>query len=52
MCKKSPKDYKAKIKCKVCKVLLDNSENDAKISLNEVDNSFQEQQYIVYVKGE
>lgn len=52
MCKKSPKDCKAKIKCGVCKDSLDNSENDAKISLNEVDNSFQEKQYIVYVKGE
>lgn len=52
MYKKSQEQCKAKVKCKCCKVLIDNSENHDKISLNEVDSCFQEQQYIVYVKGE
>lgn len=59
MCRKNPKDCRAKIKCKICenavdstlyvqgtsklKFLIDNQEICDNISLNEVDNCFQEQ---------
>lgn len=50
MCKKLPEQCKAKVKCECCKVLIDNSENHDKISLNEIGSCFQEQQYIILVK--
>lgn len=52
MCKKLPEQCKAKVKCECCKVLIDNSENHDNISLNEIGSCFQEQQYIILVKGE
>lgn len=61
MCRKNPKDCKVKKVCDVCpsnkgeqkaQKGLASYENCDKLNLNEVDNSFQEQQYIVYIKGE
>lgn len=61
MCRKNPKDCKVKRVCNVrpsnkgkqkVQKGLASSENCGKISLNDIDSCFQEQQYIVYVKGE
>lgn len=52
MCKKSPENCKAKVKCQICKVLLDNQENRDKISLNTVDALLEQQTYIIDIKGD
>lgn len=59
MCKKPPEKCKAKVKCKVCpsrkeklqKEFASPKEYD-KISLNDMDNMFEQNQYIISVKGE
>ena len=67
MCKKSPEQCKAKVKCKCCKEKLDSNcklqviskkfivaieQETGKLSLNEVDNQFEQQHYVIEVKGE
>lgn len=52
MCKKDPNECKAKIKCKCCKEKLAFEQESGKLSLSEVDNQFEQQTYIISVKGE
>ena len=52
MCKKSPEQCKAKVKCKCCKEKLDKKQESSKQSLNEVDNNFEQQHYIIEIEGE
>lgn len=52
MCKKLPEQCKAKIKCQCCKEKLEIEQKGAKLSLNDVDSMFEQQQYMIEVKGE
>ena len=67
MCKKVPEQCKAKVKCKCCKekldsnlqlqgiskkFLIDKEQETGKLNLNEVDNNFEQQHYIIDLKGE
>lgn len=51
MCKKSPDDCKAKVKCKCCKEKLDKEQEDGKLTLNEVDIKFEQQQHVIDIEG-
>lgn len=52
MCRKNPKDCKAKVKCKCCIKQVDNSKEHDILTLTEVDNKFEQQHYVIEVKGE
>lgn len=52
MCKKSPEQCKTKVKCKCCVKPVDKGQRDGKLSLNEMDNNFEQQNYAIDVKGE
>lgn len=52
MCKKPPEQCRAKIKCKCCKEKLVIDQETGKLGLNEVDNQFEQQLFIINVKGE
>ena len=52
MCKKSPEQCKAKVKCKCCVKPIDKEQEDGKLNLNEVDNNFEQQHCIIEIKGE
>lgn len=52
MCRKSPEQCKAKIKCKCCKFSIDKEQEDAKLTINEVDIKFEQQQHVIDIKGE
>lgn len=68
MCRKNPKDCRAKIKCNICenavdstiyvqgtsklKFFIDNQEICDNISLNEVDALLEQQTYIIDIKGD
>ena len=43
---------KAKVKCKCCKEKLDKKQESGKLGLNEVDNQFEQQLFIIDVKGD
>ena len=67
MCKKDTNQCKAKVKCRCCKEKFDSNlqlqgiskkfivaidqEND-KLNLSEVDNQFDQQHYVIDIKGE
>ena len=51
MCKKSPEQCKAKVKCKCCVKPIDKKQESSKLGLNEVDNQFEQQHYIIEIKG-
>lgn len=52
MCRKDPKDCKAKVKCKIYDKAIDNPEICDNINLNEVDILLEQQTYIIDIKGE
>lgn len=52
MCKKLPEQCKAKVKCRCCKEKLAIEQEGGKLNLNEVDNNFEQQHYIIEIKGE
>lgn len=52
MCRKNPKDCKAKIKCKCCKEKLAIEQKDDKLILDQVDVTFEQYHCIIEVKGE
>ena len=52
MCKKSQEQCKAKTKCKCCIRHLDKKQESGKLGLNEVDNQFEQQLFIINVKGD
>lgn len=74
MCKKSPKQCKAKVKCSACikrqemsklrdayleakekgevKITLDSNKEPDILTLNEVDTMFEQQYYVIDIKGE
>ncbi|QDB73972.1 hypothetical protein [Aeromonas phage 4L372D] len=77
MCKKSPEQCNAKVKCKCCikrqvmsklrdayleakengevksyKIIVDSEQETGKLGLNEVDNQFEQQHYVIEIKGE
>lgn len=52
MCRKNPKDCKAKVKCKCCKEKLAIEQKDDTLNLNEVDTQFEQQHYIIETRGE
>ncbi|ULG01866.1 hypothetical protein phiA047_0135 [Aeromonas phage phiA047] len=77
MCRKSPEQCKAKVKCKCCikrqemsklrdayleakengevksyKIIVDSEQETGKLGLNEVDNQFEQQHYVIEIKGE
>lgn len=77
MCKKSPEQCNAKVKCKCCikrqemsklrdayleakekgevkpyKIVVDSEQETGKLGLNEVDNQFEQQHYVIEIKGE
>lgn len=77
MCKKSPEQCNAKVKCKCCikqqemsklreayieakengevksyKIIVDSEQENGKLELNEVDIQFEQQHYVIEVKGE
>ena len=40
------------MKCKCCKEKLDKEQEGGKLNLNEVDNQFEQQHYVIEIKGE
>lgn len=50
MCKKSPEQCNAKVKCKCCKEKLDKKQESSKLNLNAVDSSFEQQSSIIEIK--
>ena len=52
MCKKSQEQCKAKTKCKCCTKPIDNELENDKLNLSEVDNQFEQQHYVIDIKGE
>lgn len=52
MCKKLPEQCKAKVKCKCCKEKLAFDQENDKLNLSEVDNQFEQQHYVIDIKGE
>ena len=52
MCKKSPEQCKAKVKCKCCKEKFAIEQETGKLNLNEVDNQFEQQHFVIEIKGE
>ena len=54
MCRKLPDQCKAKVKCKCCKEGLAIKQEDGKLglSLNEVDNQFEQRHFVIEIKGE
>ena len=52
MCKKSPEQCKAKVKCKCCKEKLAINQETGKLILNEVDSQFEQQHFVIEIKGE
>lgn len=52
MCRKNPKDCKAKIRCECCKEKLAIEQKDDKLSLDEVDTMFEQQHHVIKIKGE
>lgn len=50
MCKKSPEQCKAKVKCKCCKEDLAIEQETGKLNLNAVDSSFEQQSSIIEIK--
>ena len=52
MCKKSQEHCMVKVKCKCCKEKLAIEQETGKLNLNEVDNNFEHQHYIIEIKGE
>ena len=52
MCKKSPEQCKAKVKCKCCKEKLAIEQETGKLSLNEVDSQFEQQHFVIEIEGE
>ncbi|ULG01404.1 hypothetical protein phiA019_0057 [Aeromonas phage phiA019] len=77
MCKKSPEQCKAKVKCKCCikrqemsklreayleakengevksyKITLDSNREDDTLTLNEVDSKFEQQSFIIDIRGD
>lgn len=51
MCRKSPEQCKAKVKCKCCKSTIDKDKEHGILTLNEVDNQFEQQHYVIEIKG-
>lgn len=49
MCRKSPEQCKAKVKCKCCKEKLDKEQESGKLCLNDVDDLFEQQLFIINV---
>ena len=52
MCRKLPDQCKAKLKCKCCKEKLTIEQETGKLNLNEVDNQFEQQHFVIEIKGE
>ena len=52
MCRKLPEQCKAKVKCKCCKEKLAIEQEDGKLDINQVDVNFEQQHYIIEIKGE
>lgn len=52
MCRKDPSECKAKTKCKCCKEDLAINQETGKLNLNEVDNRFEQQYYVIEIEGE
>ena len=52
MCRKLPDQCKAKVKCKCYVKPVDKEQRDCKLRLNEVDNRFEQQHYVIEIKGE
>ena len=50
MCKKSPEQCKAKVKCKCCKEKLAIEQETGKLNLNAVDSSVEHQSSIIEIK--
>ena len=50
MCRKDPSECKAKIKCRCCVKPIDKKQESGKLSLNEVDNQFEQQLFILILK--
>ena len=51
MCKKSPEQCKAKVKCKCCIKQVDKEQECDKLNLNEVDAMFEQQHHVIKIKG-
>lgn len=51
MCRKDPNECKAKTKCKRCKEKLAIDQENDKLNLSEVDNQFEQQHYVIDIKG-
>ena len=45
-------EAKEKGEVKSYKILIDSEQEDGKLSLNEVDNQFEQQHYVIEIKGE
>lgn len=52
VCRKPPEHCKAKVKCKCCKITLDKDKEHDKVTLDEVDNQFDQQHCIIEIKGD
>lgn len=51
MCRKLPDQCKAKVKCKCCVKPVDSEKENDKLSLNEVDNQFEQQHFVIEIEG-
>lgn len=52
MCKKSQEQCKAKTKCKCCTKPLDKEKEGGKLNLTELDSQFEQQSFIIDIKGD
>ena len=52
MCKKLPEQCKAKVKCKCCTKPLDKEKEGSKLNLTELDSQFEQQSFIIDIKGD
>ena len=52
MCRKLPDQCKAKVKCKCCVKHVDKEQRYGKLNLNDVDNQFEQQHFVIDIKGE